>query len=135
MQHEPFRYPVHVWAEASVHPSEDPVRVRAAVENLLPRAEARFEPDRNRVVAQGSAASLVGLYEGGRSRRILGVLRRLLLRNSSGEETWVLVHKQAAYARRLALCEEEAESPLGPIRISLRSQYLQELIEWLAPPT
>jgi hypothetical protein len=87
------------------------------------------------VSARASAGSLSTLYQAARSRRTLGVLRRLLRKHAANGETWLLFHKQAAFACVVALCETDEESPLGPIRIVFRSNQLPELIDWLAPRT
>jgi predicted RNA binding protein with dsRBD fold (UPF0201 family) len=48
------------------------------------------------------------------------------------DSTTILVNRQAAYIGNIVLCEEEAESPLGPIYVKITSQHLLEVIEWLA---
>ena len=45
-----------------------------------------------------------------------------------------LLNKQAAARRALLhFIEDEQESPLGPIRVTLRCEELDILIDWLAP--
>ena len=63
----------------------------------------------------------------------MGVLRRMLLDNRAGDSTRFLLNKQAAYGRHSAVIEEEQESPLGPIRVTINCEELDALIDWLVP--
>src|SRR5919112_5340257 len=119
--------------EATVNPSERTQKVIDAIANLF----ARCSPDlsyRSRVVGRGVGSdSLAILYEQVRSRSAMGVLRRMLLDNRAGDSTWFLLNKQAATAGIAAVIEEEQESPLGPIRVTLSCEELDALIDWLVP--
>jgi predicted RNA binding protein with dsRBD fold (UPF0201 family) len=66
-----------------------------------------------------------------RSKSSLGVLRKLLDWNRTGNVTWFYLNKQAAYAGVISLAENYEESPLGHIRITVTSNDLDKLIEWL----
>jgi predicted RNA binding protein with dsRBD fold (UPF0201 family) len=44
-----------------------------------------------------------------------------------------LLNKQAAIAGIAAVIEEEQESPLGPIRVTISCEELDALIDWLVP--
>jgi predicted RNA binding protein with dsRBD fold (UPF0201 family) len=43
------------------------------------------------------------------------------------------LNKQAAAAGIVVIIEDESESPLGPIRITMVCDELDVLIDWLAP--
>ena len=75
--------------------------------------------------------SLYYMYEKIRDKRSFSVARRLLLKNRSFDKTWVFLNKQAAFVGNISLCEEEAESPLGPIKLSINSHNLDRVIDWL----
>ena len=119
--------------EAIVNPSEDTQKVIDAIANLFTRCspEVSF---RSRVVggAVGSD-SLAILYEQVRSRSAMGVLRRMLLDNRVGDSTSFLLNKQAATSGIAAVIEEEQESPLGPIRVTISCEELDALVDWLVP--
>ncbi len=44
--------------------------------------------------------------------------------------TWFLLNKQAAFSKVVALIEDEDESPLGPIKITIKNQNIEEIISW-----
>ncbi len=119
--------------EATVNPSERTEKVIDAIANLF----ARCSPDlsyRSRIVGRAVGSdSLATLYEQVRSRSAMGVLRRMLLDNRAGDSTWFLLNKQAATSGIAAVIEDQQESPLGPIRVTISCQELDALIDWLAP--
>jgi predicted RNA binding protein with dsRBD fold (UPF0201 family) len=51
-----------------------------------------------------------------------------------GNSTWFYLNKQAAFVGIVSICEEESESPLGPIKVTLRSSDLESVINWLIQP-
>ena len=57
------------------------------------------------------------------------------IQNLSGNSTWFYLNRQAAYVDVIALCNEEDESPLGPIEIILDSQQIEQVIDWLTSYT
>ena len=63
----------------------------------------------------------------------MGVLRRMLEDNRAGDSTWFLLNKQAATSGIAVVIEDEQESPLGPIRVTLSCEELDTLIDWLVP--
>jgi predicted RNA binding protein with dsRBD fold (UPF0201 family) len=119
--------------EAIVSPSEDTQKVIDAIANLFTRCspEVSF---RSRVVGRAVGSdSLAILYEQVRSRSAMGVLRRMLLDNRVGDSTSFLLNKQAATSGIAAVIEEEQESPLGPIRVTISCEELDALVDWLVP--
>jgi len=119
--------------EAIVNPSEDTQKVIDAIANLFTRCspEVSF---RSRVVGRAVGSdSLAILYEQVRSRSAMGVLRRMLLDNRVGDSTSFLLNKQAATSGIAVIIEEEQESPLGPIRVTISCEELDTLIDWLVP--
>jgi uncharacterized protein len=73
------------------------------------------------------------LYNQVRDRSITSVLRRLLLSNLEKSSTWFYINKQVSTLGIIVLVDDEIESPLGPIRINLRSNNIDRVIEWLCP--
>ena len=63
----------------------------------------------------------------------MGVLRRMLTDNRISNTTRFLLNKQAAVAGIVVVIEDESESPLGPIRVTIVCDELDNLIDWLAP--
>jgi len=129
---------VEVLAEAPIYPTEDPERVRRALENILPGAELEVRgegPVRVLVARARGREALSKLRAMVRMERISDAFRAALL---AGLRPWGLefyLNKQAAYARRLSLSEPKGESPLGPIRNEVRCPDPEGLVDWLAPRT
>ena len=119
--------------EAIVNPSEHAQKVIDAIANIFTRCSPELS-FRSRVVgrAVGSDSFLI-LYEQVRSRSAMGVLRRMLLDNRAGDSTWFLLNKQAATSGIAAIIEDQQESPLGPIRVTISCEELDKLIDWLVP--
>jgi len=119
--------------EAIVNPSENAQKVIDAIANIFTRCSPELS-FRSRVVgrADGSDALSI-LYEQVRSRSAMGVLRRMLLDNRAGDSTWFLLNKQAATSGIAAIIEDQQESPLGPIRVTISCEELDKLIDWLVP--
>lgn len=125
--------PIELKVEAPVNPSEDPQKVINAIEMVMVRCSPGFRYG-SRVVGRATGSEpLWVLYEQVRSRSAMGVLRRMLLDNRAGDSTWFLLNKQAATAGIAAVIDEEQESPLGPIRVTISCEELDSLIDWLVP--
>jgi predicted RNA binding protein with dsRBD fold (UPF0201 family) len=73
------------------------------------------------------------IYNQVRDRSISSVLRRLLLSNLDQTSTWFYINKQVSTQGIVVLVDDEYESPLGPIRITLKSDNIDRVIEWLCP--
>ena len=126
---------VEIKAEASVNPSEDPQKVIAAIENVIEKCYPEFRYGSRAVGRARGTEPLSLIYEQVRSRSAMGVLRRMLLDNRSGDTTWFYLNKQAASAGIAAVIEDEQESPLGPIRVTVDCEELDLLVDWLVPET
>ncbi len=122
--------PLDIRAECYVYPSEDSVKVIKAVKNILNNCNPTVTNSKIQAVSRNSE-SLHKVYVHARSRAILGVLRRVLGENTIANSTWFYLNKQAAYAGIVSICEEESQSPLGPIKITITSNQLQLIIDWL----
>lgn len=119
--------------EAPVNPSEDPQKVIGAIEKVIERCSPEFRYG-SRVVGRAAGSEALSLlYEQVRSRSAMGVLRRMLIDNRAGDSTWFLLNKQAATVGIAAVIDDEKESPLGPIRVTISCEELDPLIDWLVP--
>ena len=119
--------------EAIVNPSEHAQKVIDAIANIFTRCSPELS-FRSRVVGRAVGSdSFSILYEQVRSRSAMGVLRRMLLDNRAGDSTWFLLNKQAATSGIAAIIEDQQESPLGPIRVTINCEELDKVIDWLVP--
>lgn len=116
--------------ECDVYLSENSVKVIKAVKNILNNCTVTLTDSKILAISK-IPESLNKIYEHARSRAILGVFRRVLDDNTIANYTWFYLNKQAAYAGIVSICEEESESPLGPIKITITSNQLQSIIDWL----
>lgn len=125
--------PIELKVEAPVNPSEDPQKVIGAIERVIERCSPEFRYG-SRVVGRGAGSEPLSLlYEQVRSRSAMGVLRRMLIDNRAGDSTWFLLNKQAATAGIAAVVDQEQESALGPIRVTISCEELDTIIDWLVP--
>ena len=114
----------------TINPSEDLQKIETAILNIFPDIEI----NKNNIQLTGVSKkieSLSRIFEIIHNRRITDAYRRTLNQNLSGNSTWFYLNRQAAYVDVIALCNEEDESPLGPIEIILDSQQIEQVIDWL----
>ena len=113
--------------------SEDPEKVAKAIKNAV-GAEVTINEDRGRLMTKGDdAEGLNVLYNKIRDKQIVNAARIRLLENTSENSTWLYLNKQASFADTINICDDEAESPLGPIKITIYSKNIESIIDWLAP--
>ena len=119
-----------IMIHASVNISEDPEKVKQAISNVILFDELNVEE--SFISAKSSeVASLEKIYETIHSKHLENIYRRNLEQNTNGNSTWFYLNKQAAFAGKIAICKEEDESPLGPIKVTLKSSNIERLTEWL----
>lgn len=121
---------VELRVETILNPSEDPEKVKKCLENVANGCRPVTKDGRVEATCSG-IMSLHHIRVGVRSKSSLGVFRRLLEWNRKGNVTWFLLNKQAAYGGVISLAEHYEESPLGPIRVTITSESLDTIIEWL----
>ncbi len=122
--------PCKIEAYGSVNPSEDPKRVERAILNILFDCEIKKGKFSISGISQ-NLESLEKIYETIHSRKSQNSLKKNMEKNLDHNTTWFYLNKQAAFADNVALCEEADESPLGPIKIILTSQKIDQIISWL----
>jgi uncharacterized protein len=133
MRKSPVTSQIELKVEAHVNPSEYSERIIAAITNVIDKCSLEFRYG-SRVVGRSiGSESLSTIYEQVRSRSAMGVLRRVLLDNRIADTTRFLLNKQAAIAGVVVVVEDELESPLGPIRVTIDCEELDTLIDWLVP--
>ena len=129
---------VAVHVEAEINPTESEEKVVAAVTGILGNASIAINPDGKIKILTAEAVgqeSLVKLRNMMRSDRVRDASRKALFRSTRGNTIRFCLNKQVAFAGHISFCEETAESPLGPIKITIRTDNPQQLIEWLAQKT
>lgn len=123
-------YSCKIEAYSSLNPSEDPKKITTAILNILPDCEIKI----GNFSASGISHELISLekiYDTIHSRKSQNSLRRNLEKNLDNNTTWFYLNKQAAFADKVAICDEAEESPLGPIKIIMTSRNIEQIIEWI----
>jgi hypothetical protein len=129
---------VKVEVKASVNPTEDPLKVKRAVENVLGNIESEVKTLGRESLLVGRATgreSLSKLYNLLRRERIRDAARGALFGGLNDKSIIFYLNKQVAYAGHVSFSEPAAESPLGSIEVQIQCDKPRELIEWLAPKT
>jgi predicted RNA binding protein with dsRBD fold (UPF0201 family) len=123
---------VDILVEADVKRTESKQKVADAISKLFPsRGELRIENNRVQFISK-EIESLSFIRDQFRDRQVRAAARRLLLSGmGDSKETHLLINKQAATVGIAALCDDPRESPLGPIVLTLRSNDLERVIDWI----
>ena len=129
---------VKLYAETEINPTESKVRVKTAICNVFGDVSIAVKTERKISVitieasGQDSLARFRNLL---RTDRIRDAARKTLFHSIRGNTVSFCLNKQVAYAGHISFSEETAESPLGPIRVTITSDNPRLLIQWLAEKT
>ncbi|OYT48515.1 MAG: hypothetical protein B6U85_02455 [Desulfurococcales archaeon ex4484_42] len=127
--------------EVEVRPTEDESKVRKALKNIFTLKDSDIKGVdignnyKLLVVESRKLTVLFRLYELLRQERILDTARSIMLSLKRGDMLTLKLHKQSAYAGHISFISYDEESPLGPIVLTIVSDKLSEIIDWLAPKT
>ena len=111
-----------------INPSEDPEKVKLAVNNIFPDME--LEVTATQIVGNtNNFSALSQISKSIHEKNIKNTYQRILKNNNVGDSTWFYLNKQAAFVNTVALCSEANESSLGPIKVILRSNDIEQVIE------
>ena len=122
--------PCRIEISGSINPSEDPKKVKTAILNIIPDCKITME----KFSIKGNSDSIHSLetiQESILSLQNQRIYKKILERNLKRNSTWFYLNKQAAFAGKLIPCEESDESPLGPIKIILTSNRIEQIIDIL----
>ena len=118
--------PIQIFCQ--INPSEDPEKVKLAVNNIFPDME--LEVSDTQIVGKTNNFSVLSpISKSIHEKNIKNTYQRILKNNNDGDSTWFYLNKQAAFVNSVALCSEANESSLGPIKVVLRSNDIEQVIE------
>ncbi len=129
---------INLHVKVEVNPTEDSAKVKQAVGNIFGNLELEEKPQRRGILLIGQTTNMENLSKFGnllRRERIRDAARGVLFKGLKGDTITFYLNKQVAYAGHASFSEPTAESPLGPIRIQIKSNNPVKLIDWLAPRT
>jgi len=129
---------VTVHVEVEINPTEAEEKVKAAIGNMLGNVSTEIKTEAKGGVLTAEVTgqdSLVKFRNLLRTDRIRDAARRVLFHSITGNTVSFCLNKQVAYAGHVSFSEESAESPLGPIHVTITCDNPRMLIEWLAEKT
>ncbi|MBA4454254.1 MAG: RNA-binding domain-containing protein [Nitrosopumilaceae archaeon] len=114
----------------SINPSEDPKKIESSILNILP--ECKIDNEKFSIYGYSENLNVLEkIREAIHSMQNQRIYKRTLEKNLEKNSTWFYLNKQAAFAEKIAICEESDESPLGPLKVILTSFDIDRIIEWL----
>ncbi len=125
---------VTVHVEAEINPTETEERLRQAVENMFGTMKIRTKPLRKVFLLKADAKGqepLIKLRSLLQREHIRAAVRVVLIREAENGSVNFFLNKQVAYAGHVSLATEPNESPLGPIRVEIRTKDPRKIIEYL----
>lgn len=129
---------ITVQIEAEINPTENPDKVKLAVENTFGTVEFQVQTAERGGTLIGYAKDRDGLsklYNLLRRERIRDAARSIMYKGLDGNTITFYLNKQVAYAGHLSFSEPVGESPLGPIEVVITCDNPRELIDWLTSRT
>ena len=110
-----------------INPSEDPEKVKLAVNNIFP--DLTLEVTDTDITGKSNNIQILSqISKSIHEKNIKKTYQRILKNNSNSDSSWFYLNKQAAFANTVALCSEANESSLGPIKVILRSNDIEQVI-------
>ena len=119
-----------VQVSCQINPSEDPSKVETAILNIFPDLEISIS-DKLLIGKSNGMNTLSNISESIRSKNTKNIYQRILKKNSNEYSTWFYLNKQAAFVNTVSLCNESNESPLGPIKVVLEGNDIENIIQSL----
>ena len=129
---------VSIQIEAEVNPTESEEKVQKAIRNLFGEISTETKPAQkgSTTTAQSnSQESLITLRNMLHRDHIRDAARKALHHGLKNGTITVYLNKQVALVGHVSFSEPEAESPLGPIKVTIQTEDPLRLIDWLAPRT
>lgn len=121
--------------EAEINPTETEPKVREAIEKMFGPMNTQVKPqakERSLIQADTSDQDALTRFHNLLQREhIRAAARTVLLKGMDRKTLRFCLNKQVAYAGHVSFSQEQSESPLGPIRVEIRSENPKEIIEYL----
>ena len=125
---------IAVCVETEVNFTEDKGKVEKAIVNIFDNVSTEVKPSLKGSVLVAEAEGREALVEFRRLLsldRIRNAARKVFFAGLEGGAICFCLNKQVAFAGHVSFCEEVAESPLGPLRVTIECDEPSLLINWL----
>lgn len=126
-----------LWAD--IKPTENVTKLKKAFENLCPPVISETKPETEYgAVLIGNATgpeSIAMFAKKFREQRILEAVRQQLLKSVNDHVIVFGMQRQAAFMNRFHLCDLDDFSAMGPIRVEIYAENIQDVIDFISPPT
>ena len=119
-----------IQVSCKINLSEDPLKVKIAILNVFPELEISLN-DQQLIGKSNDMSSLSNISQSIHTKNTKNIYQRILKKNSNENSTWFYLNKQAAFVNIVALCSESDESPLGPIKVVLEGNDIENIIQSL----
>ena len=119
-----------IQVSCKINLSEDPLKVKSAILNVFPELEISLN-DQQLIGKSDDISSLSNISQSIHAKNTKNIYQRILKKNSNENSTWFYLNKQAAFVNIVALCSESDESPLGPIKVVLEGNDIENIIQSL----
>lgn len=129
---------VVVQVETVVNFTESEEKVKTAVANVFGGLPLVFNLGHNGSILEAEMKgqdTLIRFRNLLRNDRIRDAARRALFIGTRRDAIVFCLNKQVAFVGHISFSEEMAESPLGPIKVTITCDNPRELVDWLAPRT
>jgi len=126
---------IAICVKTEVNFTEDEEKVKRAVTNIFDNMSIEFKPFFKGSVLVAEAEGQAALAKFRRLLsldRIRDAARKVFFGGFRGKIIRFCLNKQVAFAGHVSFCEEVAESPLGPLRVTIECEDPRLLIDWLA---
>jgi uncharacterized protein len=120
---------LEIIVQTYINPSEELEKVNFAIKNVFPNSNFILKDNKLHLSTE-KLEDLKKIKDQIRSRSTISVLKKVLYKNQNIDITWFLLNKQAAFSGVVVVAEEEDESPLGPIKITIKNRDIEEIIAW-----
>jgi uncharacterized protein len=129
---------ITIQIEAEVNPTESEEKVKKAIWNLFGETSTETKPAQkgSTITAHSNSQDpLIALRNVLHRDHIRDASRKALHHGLKMGTLTIYFNKQVAFAGHVSFSEPEAESPLGPIKVTIQTEDPLQLIDWLAPRT
>lgn len=127
---------LYLKGEVKIYPTEDPGKVKTAIENLFSSLNFKLKTTgetQTLIFWSEKLESLQKLKNILRQDQVRDAVRSFLLGRVFENKLKFYLNKQVAYAGHVSICEPQGESPLGPIEVEIECENPRKLIDWLSP--